>query len=1170
LKLQTELLAKEEEYLSTKALLSYAEDEISRLETERMEFLSSRPACQPSSTDAASSVSSEPLESTTHIPLQRIHELEDLLACTKADVAQKDLEVKRLAALEQERREETNMLSETRDELRNSVDSLKQSLRDSDETCRTKDRRISALESKVLITSNEAANQAHHVEHDLMPALEAAKASVRSKSAKISALTLELAEMRATTDKTRSLLEHEIAVTSGNLENTMSDLFSTQELLQAAEKRVSSLDEDCLQMGLELAARDSLVESLESDLAHRCAALEVLQDRLTTADAIHAASEQKALDAVTSLEGTRAELAVAYDRLSVAEHRCERRDDELLKAESQLAVLNGRVSSLSTQVHETSEYLRISREKAAELDAARHAQGRALEDQAKLSAQKEKEFDSTTRDLLSSLSQRDSEITVLNRESSTMQRRIVQVTEELKSTYGALESTKVALVEVRASLGDCELNLEANEGQLRSKEDECNSLQAVIASQLSDIDTRDRRISSLSKATIDVEGKVAGLRAERISGEHLVSQLHSEINILKEGHLEQGELVAGLKRKVHVLTEDLRKAGADLSQRSMECDTLRNSAKQLGLNLEKSRQDHQETSHNLSEARRVSISHLEAIEHSKRQLSALESHMEGHDTLVQEYQALNETICRQQNEMDALRTEISTAANEKDALQAKLLEKSLRLDENIEAVARLSVAKTVVDAELAAIRESHDKLEIDVVKTRNILAAFQETSNKEESDLRTQIEKLQSVLDDKSKRSVEQIAAACLERDQLKESLYSIQADLDVKSCMLSRAETDLQVAQEQALDQHQTLEQLRRELADALVLKCDNKATELHYTDDLSRETASDLCSKLKSKEKAMGNLHNWCCFLNRKLHAVEKALSEREAELEVSRKAFISLSENRACTPNTDRTPVDDRGNKGEERSDEETQNASAESAFLLKELQRSEAAVNIAKESATAWRQKCDELQPMAESGLNAKRALESLEVRLALTEKESMQKIDFMNLELESCKADRDAAERECAAAVGDIAALRSRLLETHASRSSSSSLVSPGGGVYATASFDAALCRVTFTLDGGCPNHPSSSVYIVGSDAILGSWSLENRLELREGLSAAGSVVRECQVFLTPAATIEYKFVVGLADGTVHWEPGENRVLCLDHVGSTVQVQAQWRTARSVPPSDMHR
>jgi septal ring factor EnvC (AmiA/AmiB activator) len=921
-------------------------------------------------------------------------------------------------------------------------------------------------------------------------------------------------------------------------------------------------------MNLELAARDNLVESLECDLAHRCAALATLQDRLTIADAIYASNEQKALDAVTETESTRAELAVAYDRLTVAEHRCERRDDELSKAESQLAVLNSRVSSLSTQLHETSERLMINREKEAELDAALHAQGQALEEQAKLSAQREKEFDSTTKDLRASLSQRDNEIIMLKTESSALQRRIVQISGELRSTYDILESTKLTLVEVRASLEDYQRNLKSSEGQLRAKEDECTGLHSVVESQLSDIDMRDKRILSLAKGTVDLEGKVAGLLAERVVGERLISDLHSEINFLKEGQNEQGELVSTLKRKVHVLTDDLLKAGTDLSQRSKECEAFRDSTKLLELNLERSQQGHQDTRQSLSEARRVSISHLETIEHSKRQLVALQSHLEGHDTLVQEYQALNETINRQTNEIAVLREEIATTASEKDALQVNIYEKSLRLDENIEAVARLSVAKAAVDAELAAIRESRDKMEIEVENTRNILAAFEEASKREQADLRTQIERLQSAMDDKSKWSVEQISAACSERDQLNETLYSTQADLDVKSSMLSRMETDLQGAQEQVLDQHQTLEQLRRELAVALDFKCVNNVTDQRYTEELSCETASELCSKLESKEKAMGNLHNWCCFLNRKLHAVEKALSEREAELEVSTKAFNSLSGIRSDSQDRERVTVYDRRSEVDEKTDGETQNASAEAAFLLKELRRCEAVVTMAKESASAWRQKCDEQQPLVESGLEAKRALESLKVRLALTEKESIQSIDFLNLELQSCKADRDAAERECAAAAGDIAALRSRLLGTHASRSSSSSLASPGGGVHAATNLDSALCRVTFTLDGGHPYSPNSSVFIVGSDAMLGSWSLENRLELRAGLSDAGADIRQCQLFLTPAATVEYKFVVGLADGTVLWEPGDNRVLCLDHASSTIQVQAQWRTSRSKPSSSM--
>ena len=59
-------------------------------------------------------------------------------------------------------------------------------------------------------------------------------------------------------------------------------------------------------------------------------------------------------------------------------------------------------------------------------------------------------------------------------------------------------------------------------------------------------------------------------------------------------------------------------------------------------------------------------------------------------------------------------------------------------------------------------------------------------------------------------------------------------------------------------------------------------------------------LC-KLEGKEKAIRNLHNWCRFINEKLHRAERSLSEHEESLEASKEAVLRLENKTKDLSNT-----------------------------------------------------------------------------------------------------------------------------------------------------------------------------------------------------------------------------------------------------------------------------
>jgi chromosome segregation ATPase len=779
-----------------------------------------------------------------------------------------------------------------------------------------------------------------------------------------------------------------------------------------------------------------------------------------------------------------------------------------------------------------------------------------MRDQARLSAQKETQFVTTIKDLRSLLGRREGEINVLKTEGAAAQRRISELSDDLANLRNALLSEKNLCAETSTELSATQRELRNTEDRLKTKTDDCLALEHSLSAKVSEVEAREKRIVALSQFVAEQEGKIAGLRAECAAGERRIGQLRAEVEELKSTLDERLQEIGAKNTSILALTADAMTACAQSAELAAVIKSLRDAKQCVEQELSSCKANLDRTQAELQSTARLGQSYLETIEQSKRELAGLESHLEGHDTLVQEYNAVNENLRRQRSEMETLRENIRHLKGDSEATEARLLQKSRRLEESIETVARLTVERQALERDLAVARASHATADNELERLKREFAGAEASLEDERKTATAENERLIGMLAEQKRLGSEAVAKSNLERDRLREELVTTQAELEVKRGVLSRLESDLQRAEEQLLMRDQAVEQLRRDIVERDL--CIATAGRAGAAPDAKQqsETLVEMGSKLDAKEKAIANLHSWCCFLNRKLHAAERELADRKCELALSSKAFSSLSSKGV------RGRVDTAECSGQARTETsehvgETSRTSSEAGYLLSEMRRCEAAVAAAKEDADAWRKKCDEMQSFVDSALDEKQAAESLRARLELLEKDSKQQADFLSTELDSARAYRDAAERECATISGELASLRHELSESRAAVRSSSSVASLRN---LTDGHNPSLCRVMFILDGSSAIAPEAKISIVGSDSMLGGWSLDRRIELRRTAGDTGDSGRRCQVFLSPKVVFEYKFVAELADGTVAWESGGNRSLNLEGAGGTVQVYCQWRGA----------
>ncbi|CDF32823.1 unnamed protein product [Chondrus crispus] len=1213
---------------------------------------------------------------------ERVCQLEEAVRVAKSSYEQKCLEAQALASSVSDNATTIVTLNRALLVSRNSSDEKHRQLEETMARANSMEKSVRTLKSEISSRSEECDFLENRIRFELEPSLLQANSILDQRTGEMKALRDECDLQLEASKKTRAALEQRVGDLSKCLHNTTTSLNETQNKLSMAEQNGADLAIKISTLSAEKQRNLSVIEDLSSQCEHRQQALVVLQARLTECESGVATQEQAAMDAIQTAEELREALSQACERQVVAEGRAVRGDVLLEEMEQRSKKLERSHISVMEHMVEKTAKLAEREEEALQLNNVVTVTKEALEKQAQIACNRESLFDSHVAELRGVIRNQNGDIKTLQQDMRSTERRTKFLNDELAHANSELARTEHDLVQAKRQhstiIGDCK----RQQTKLAQLQDEISRLRAESQAAQEELVARDRQISNHLQSITEKGAQIAGLRASKNELEKRVADVRSQLTSEQarcKTHVHGEQKLGEQLERVSV---DLAHAEEELSVKVMETETLnkRLSTAQCDvMRLESIVSEKEEEIKSSSKA----VKKLEiALERSKQQLQVLESHLNGHDTLLEEYREKEIVLGTKCEELDQSNNRIEEMEQIMQSLREKVASQTEETKHYDNEASTFEAANIELQKELTAAEEARALVNEALNATAAKLKDLEKSTAGEIESLRIANASLQTALDGKESSlssasevithnsvqgqfAKEQLIESRTRGDRLFERLTAAEYELASKNESLLVFKRTFAEMQEKMDEREHEIEKLERNLHDR------NQALALARSrvDEVGAKTANiaqgeilSMRTKLESKEKAIANLHNWCCFINGKLHAAEKALSEQAVDLEVSETAFKKLEarllrsnesisqkeahireiESAKSVENSElhsrvatlKSQVEEAnlelekvkgmmaaegGNevnvvamldemrqskeklqvrdlevsrvharcqslqeelkkyerdfcasqrtvesltldvarlRAEENSKRDARGTSdknaamevskvrSETGYLLVELRRAEAELAAANENVKAWQTRAQKLEPLAESTLEAQRATEMVSSRLALAEKDSSQRIDLLQTQLEEARRERDVAERDCGAAMADYAAARARLNEA--------------GSRYGGATASKSLCAVTFTLEGATVPSADIIVYILGGDSTLGNWEPSRRLPMRVVSTGRTGVIRKCDVLIAGDVSTFYKFAADGVDGSLVWEGGENRAL---DVGGRTQHQTRdvWRS-----------
>lgn len=1273
-----------------KAALSISEKEVARLESvlaTRVKTLEHPGDSSPCSTDAGleehSRTSPINMVNTTDSEyMEKIVQLEEVVRLAKSSYEQKCLEAQAFASSVSDNATTIVTLNRALLVSRNSCDEKHKQLEESMARANSLDKTVRTLKSEISSRNEECDFLENRIRFELEPSLIQANGLLDQRTGELKTLRDEYEMLKEESMKRRVALEQETSDLSERLETTADRLKDSNKNFTAAERNIADLEKKMGSLSEEKQRSFVVIEDLTSQCEHRRQALLVLQERLVEIETNVATREQVALDAEQTVRELCGDLSQVRENLAVAEDRAFRSDILLESMEQRSEELERSHISVMDHMIEKTAQVEAREQELLELKKVLTLTKEALEKQANIACNRESMFDSRAAELHSVINTQDRDIKTIQEDIRAKERRIKALYDEVSRANSVLARTEHDLVQAKrqhsATIGD---NKRQN-AKLNQLQDEISRLRAELQAAQEELVSRNQQISCHLQSITEKGSQIAGLRASKSELEQKLANMQIELankqsRCAKHLHAEEA-----LEETLQNVSSDLEHAREELSVKVAEAAILtkRLSTAQSDTtrleNMVSERDDEIKSHSKLVKSREV------ALERSKQQLQVLESHLNGHDTLLEEYKEKEEMLAAKCDELDQSENrvvelqETLKGLNETVAAQTEEVERW-----NLQTSA-LEARKAELEKELLLAAESTTSMSESLESTTSTLKNLEKSTAEEIAELKNERVSLQKALDNKDSSltsasevinhnsvqgqfAKEQLIESRTRGDRLFERLTAAEYELASKTETLLVVETRLSEMQEKLHDSEREIERLERNLQDRNqeLSRARSRVDEAGAkTVNIAQGEILTMRTKLEAKEKAIANLHNWCCFINGKLHATEKALSEQQVDLEVSTTAFKklearlqlsndSISQKEAQIRNTEaaknmkiaelRSRIEtmeahieeanmelgnterviseggdhesrlveilkelqqckeklqardlevsqaqaqsrslqealkkcqrdfsasqrsvesltldvarlraeenikrDAKDSSDKKAAMEVSKVRSETGYLLFELRQAEADLAAANDEAKAWQSRAEQLQPLAESTLEAQRSIEMLSSRLALAEKDSSQRIDLLQTQLEDARRERDVTERDCAAALADCAAVRARLSEA--------------GSRYGIAGTSKSLCAVTFTLEGATAPSPDIAVYILGNDKTLGGWDPSRRLPMRVVGTGQSGVVRKCDVLLSVDVSTSYKFAADGTDGSLVWEGGENRLLS---VGERTQQETHdvWRS-----------
>lgn len=903
-----------EEVQNLQARLDAAETEVKRLETlleKRINVVEDFGASSPCSTDpgAGAEERKNVLGLSYTESMERIVELEEIARLAKSSYEQKCKEAETFASSIAENTSTIVTLNRALQVSRESSDKKHEKLEVSMAKANSLQRTVRKLKDDLSSRLEECDFLENRIKAELEPSLLKTNTQLDQRIGELKATREEFKLHKEMSEKTRVALEKEVGNLSARLQEVTSSLNEVQSKLIDYEHKAVGFKNEIAALTHEKSENLELIEELTSHCEHRRESLSALEHRLLHIGQVVADYEQAAHDAHHEKDELKELLNRIHDKKEVAERRATRKDDIVEEMEGKLQELRNQHLSARSTIEDIRSRLKETEHCVQELKDVVRLKDQALHDQADAARDREALFEALATNLKQMIESRDKELELANEDICTIERRVKSLTEALKEENEQLCRTRDELAVSQRQNEHFQTENRVLETKLSDAQDKYSLLKEQYQAALDDITEKELLVRSQLDDISSKEGKILGLNAEKAELEKLILHVREALKGEEENRTKLEDQVESLEAflaDAHLAAEKYKN---EIALNKSEIDSLtkalENAQENIGL-LESALSSKEEE---LNDVRRTSCNFEDALARAKQQVSSLESHLGGHDVLLKDRREKEELLAVKSGELKQANQYIETVEESAKQLRDRQAATEAELERVAQKLKLLIDKNEALSSEVARAQNARTAAEKSLSCTSATLDALEAASTSEVEQLKNTIVSLRGKLTSDGNSGVsldtsgesrgdavtdERIIEIQAKNNRLTAKLSSTESELISKREILSSLESKL-VTLQAALNQRDNhLEEMGKDLIaknQALSLAKSRLEDVTVKSSNAARADVMKLQTKLDAKEKAIAHLHNWCCFINGKLHATEKALTEREIDLETSCAAFKKL---------------------------------------------------------------------------------------------------------------------------------------------------------------------------------------------------------------------------------------------------------------------------------------
>lgn len=846
---------------------------------------------------------------------ERMEELEDRLKVLVGENGEKEGKLKLVMGSLEGKEREVNGLKENLRRFEEDLEHQEQVVAEKEQTLESVLAEREMFENKASVLEKEVEGKRRIIESDIGPQLERAKARNRNLSEQVVELKNQVENVRGQLDEKTRDFEEERGTLSKRIVNAMEVLEGTQRRLASVEKDCAEQEELIVQLRSNKGENEERISSLDEELNHKNSSLRTLNGHLLEIERSASLNEATLEKLKAESEMLKRDLFLSSDRAEAAEARASRKDTLVVDLEGIVRTKRIEMKEMEEQSVMASESVAKVTEGSKEMQRALEMHEEASKKHAEVAASREEDACVAMKSLKETLTEKQSIIQGLTDDLKSAEGRIDDLIDKLQGSRNDY-SNKVAELATRTaqydeqgkSLGECRQTLLQRDAELETLiselEDTRNKLTASeksVATQNRLIVDRDADIARLhleiASRDRDIErlhGDMAGVETESELRHAKVNRLLSEkASMQKDIELRENEKVE-LMSQILELKESLAIAQNEVADRERDIEGREEDIQEL-----RSKMDSLEVS----------------IKSKKRQVAVLESHLEGTSSVLDQYTENEELLasCRaqlRQEEAKVLTLTDQLEQFDEDGQVAKEVgtedlrngdherEELIEMRDD-EKRTRVAVEKELQETsdKLAALEQRYEsELEAQVLKATSLEKKLSEKDSSEKSLTTSMTRKLAEIV-----RLKAEVAAYSSRGSKILEEVSELRAKVEASQKAILERDTKLKRKDEQlrevsgscekatneAEKYRQEVAQLQSERNNPMMLANSHKPDSTTDVDLLT------LKSKLEAKEKAIRNLHNWCRFINEKLHTAEQLLSDREEILDLNKKAILKLED-------------------------------------------------------------------------------------------------------------------------------------------------------------------------------------------------------------------------------------------------------------------------------------